>query len=289
MKNFLPRLSSVCVISLMMVGVGVVSYELPRLTQSAQAQESSEIFSLPDNSEDIEELRELYKDQLVKYRSEEQQRTVAETEFLQLETLAAFDRYVQETRDVISSRDDVLISHLSLQRLTLQQTAGVRVDQKDNLLDLSEQIIGALKEHKTRNEQVTDRDGVLASLSRFSELRPAVSLLSTQMTLGIKMGQMQDAIDRAERLNTTLDETISEAEYLSDSERDKMLRSHSIAVETVAQAQTALDAFRAEIDPRDLEDAKVSDYLKRLDPSYVTMVKAERFQRELIGEISDAR
>ncbi len=253
------------------------------------AQQQGGIFERRDNAAAIEEARSLYREQLIRYRREEQQRSVAETEYQQLETLAAYDRYVAATREAVSVRDDVLVTHLTLQRLSLEQTAGVQVDQKGEALDLAERLIAALNEHKRRNEAATDRTQVQASLDRFDELRPAVILLSAQMTTLEKLGELQDAIDRADELNSTLETTIQDASYLSNTERDASQRNLEIAQDTVTQAQNQLDAAREDIELDDLDRGDVNSVLDDTDPVYVSLRRVAGFQEELVAALQEAR
>lgn len=133
---------------------------------------------------------------LEKYRQQEQKYIVAKGQFLQLNTLAAQEDAVRETRLLVDIRADIFIMYLDMMMMYLDRTTGIPIENK------SPQAItlGLLKEkvqrHKTKNLESSDRIAIDLESDEFEILFQELQSES-YYTLGlIRIGRVQTAIDK---------------------------------------------------------------------------------------------
>lgn len=149
-----------------------------------------------DNSAEIARLQQDYFKLLEQYRSQEQSYEVARAQYLQLNTLASQELAVKETRQLLSTRADVFLTYLQIIALTLEQTKGIPLENKNaqlvNLTLLQEQV----KIHKNTVLKVSDRINLDAESTNFVSIIEMIKSQAYYSLSLIRLGTMQSAYDK---------------------------------------------------------------------------------------------
>lgn len=155
------------------------------------------VFTKPRQTEEIKRLRVLYQDQVEKYRELERAFYIDTAQFRQLNTLQSLEKAVVSTREVMLARTDVLITYYELIRASVEDTPGIEVTKKEQVINESINHIEALRAHKQLVANTVDRDGINARADEFEVLRADFEPTAHLAIALIVSGDIQTIYDKS--------------------------------------------------------------------------------------------
>ena len=131
------------------------------------AQDSAQIFNKTRNTQKIEELRILYRDQIEAYRKSDKEFNVAKTHYFNVETLRALEEVVSATEVAMFDRSKILITYLELLSATLDDASGIELTLKEESLKEIRSLIVNLQLHQEEIDLADDRGSVNILADKF--------------------------------------------------------------------------------------------------------------------------
>lgn len=155
------------------------------------------ILTRPRQTEEIMRLRELYRDQVERYRTVDREFRTSKAQFEQIQTLQSLEQAVVSTREVMLVRNDVLITYFELMRTSLEDTEGIDLVDKRTIINLMIEHIEVLREHRAAVLQTVDREGVAERAAEFAELSESFENTAYRGLALINIGDIQTVYDKA--------------------------------------------------------------------------------------------
>jgi hypothetical protein len=157
----------------------------------------NDIISRPRQTEEIERLHKLYQDQVEKYTVLQREFYINKAQLEKLNTLQSLESAIKSAREVMITRDDVLITYFELMRASLVDTEGIELTEKQKNIDKLVRFITELKDHRQKLLQTADREQIAVRADEFdiiSEQFENVSYLSLAL---ITIGDIQAVYDKS--------------------------------------------------------------------------------------------
>lgn len=189
--------------------------------------------------EEIAEVRRTYKGQLAEYRQSYNQYVISKGQFEQLNTLASLEIAVQDFREVMSLRSQVLLTYLKLIELELLEADGINLEEKTLALDQTKELQRDLRAHKDLVDNAIDRQAVNRVAQDFVLLNPRVINLSNFASSLLKIGKLQTIYDQSVTLVEATDprnQTDQPSLKLNE-----MIRAHNEVTSLMGKIETDLD------------------------------------------------
>lgn len=155
------------------------------------------ILTRPRQTEEIKKLRELYRDQVERYRTVEREFQISKGQYQQLQTLQSLEQAVVSTREVLVVRTDVLITYFELMRTSLEDTEGVDLVDKQRVIDQMIEHILVLREYREVVAQTVDREGIAVRVEEFAIISQPFEGTAYRGLALINIGDIQTVYDKA--------------------------------------------------------------------------------------------
>ena len=174
----------------------------------AQDQASDEattaVFIKERETQRIQDLRILYRDQVEVYRSSERAFFIAKTNFEQVQTLSALEEAVKATKTVMFDRSRVMITYLELIDAVLVETEGIELSLKDQTHTELTGLINLLKIHQENIQVSNDRQAMVLLADDFEPIALSYESLVYKTLSLIRIGKIQSVHDKAEIIETDI-------------------------------------------------------------------------------------
>lgn len=178
-------------------------------TESAVAEETpssspdtmvstEEIFTRPRQTAEITRLRELYQNQVERYSNLEREYLINKAQFEKLNTLQSLEQAIKSTREVMLARTDVLITYFELLRVSLDDTEGVELVEKQRNVDQMIEYITLLREHREAVLNSSNREEIALRVAEFKTLSEPFESTAYKSLALIRIGDIQTVFDKAE-------------------------------------------------------------------------------------------
>jgi len=177
------------------------------------AQETDKIFNKTRNTQEILELRTLYRDQIEAYRKSDKEFNIAKTNYFNLETLTALEDVVKATEVVMLDRSKVLITYLELLAATLDDTVGIELTSKEESAKQIRSLIITLRLHQENIILAKDRDSVNLLADNFEVFVDSYNQITYKALSLIRIGQIRAVYDAT---------TIIDSDIKSGQENDEV-------------------------------------------------------------------
>lgn len=183
--------------------VGSLVFLQPSLIRAQETSSDSgtiqenDIISRPRQTEEIARLHKLYQDQVEKYTVLQREFYINKAQLEKLNTLQSLESAIKSAREVMITRDDVLITYFELMRASLVDTEGIELTEKQKNIDKLVIFITELKDHRQKLLQTADREQIAVRADEFdiiSEQFENVSYLSLAL---ITIGDIQAVYDKS--------------------------------------------------------------------------------------------
>lgn len=203
------------------------------------------IFRKKQQPERIRELFDLYLARVEKHRELDRRFRVSKAQFEKLNTLQSLEEAISLTRDVMISRDEVLITYLELLHASLDDTAGVDVQIKLDTLKNLEKAVNDLRVHLDAVKKTTNREGIATRADEFVVLAEQVSNVAGVARAQIVVGKLQNVYDKTNLIYKQIQQQDKVAEFsaLKQQERE---RAYAEVERALAVAEDQLEATRLE-------------------------------------------
>lgn len=160
----------------------------------------------------IQELKEQYRVQLLAYRDNERQYTIAKEQYLQLKTLRSLEEAVQSARKVMLSRIQVLTTYISLLKQTLLETKGIDLKLKGEHIATIDLLLDEMTAHRRAIEKAADRTDVNALVDSFDKLQPEIETSAFKSLTLITYGNMRSVYDKTLSVRNEVQQNIEQNE-----------------------------------------------------------------------------
>lgn len=157
----------------------------------------NDVFTRPRQTEEILRLKELYQDQVEKYTDLHRQFVISKAQFEKLNTLQSLEETVQKAREVMITRDDVLITYFELLRASLVDTEGIELTERKKNIDKIVGFIEALKQHKQALLKTTTREQIAERANEFADISLEFESVSYQSMALVTIGDIQAVYDKS--------------------------------------------------------------------------------------------
>lgn len=194
------------------------------------------IFRKSQQPERIQELFDLYVARVERHRELDRAFRVSKAQFEKLNTLQSLEEAIEDTRAVMISRDEVLITYLELLHASLDDTAGVDVQIKLDTLQRLEDEINGLKVHLAATQETTDRVGIADRADEFIPIAGSVTSVAGVARAQIVVGTLQNVYDKIVIIYAQVQEehAATEVSALKQQQRNRAYAEVDRALETVA-------------------------------------------------------
>ena len=162
------------------------------------------IFERSEFQEEIAEVKRSLNGQLAEYRTAEQEFGILRGQFSQLNTLSSLEAAVQATRNVMEIRATVLRTYLTLLRLELLNTTGVKLEYREYSLDEIERLDTALIRHIDQTRLSLDRDAIRQTADDFVPLAEEIQEHISFTRQVLQLGRYQAVYDSTSSLIATI-------------------------------------------------------------------------------------
>lgn len=170
------------------------------------------IFEKPELQEEIAEVRRTLNGQLTEYRQAEQRFSVARNQYNQLNTLSSLEAAIQATKDVMSVRASVLQTYLTLLRLELLNTSGLRLEYREYAMTENEQLSAALLRHLDQVQTSLERAAIAQVADDFELLASRMQRHIMYTRSVLKLARYQAIVDSTDSLLDTIVEQSQDPE-----------------------------------------------------------------------------
>ena len=179
------------------------AYAQEEATQAAQqasptpTPSSNVVFTRPRQTEEIKRLHTLYQDQVERHTALQREFYINRAQFEKLNTLQSLEEAIKSAREVMLTRDDVLITYFELMRASLVDTEGIELTEKQKNIDRLVSFIDSLKAHKQTVLKSATREDIAARADEFDELSVQFENVSYRSLALITLGDIQAVYDKS--------------------------------------------------------------------------------------------
>jgi hypothetical protein len=142
-------------------------------------------------TQQLQTLRETYRNKLSEYRNNERDFTIAKEQFIKLQTLNSLEDAVRSTQKVMISRAEVLETYFGMVKLSLTNTQGLDQKVKGEQLVKIDLLLDTLKLHRVQVESSLDRKKIGQMVIKFAEIQPDIERITYESLSLIAFGEMQ--------------------------------------------------------------------------------------------------
>lgn len=145
----------------------------------------------------IQELRILYRDQVEVYRNSEKAFSIAKTNYQNVQTLAALEEAVTASKTVMMDRSRVMITYLELVDAVLIETNGIELDLKNQSHTELFGLINALRIHQDTIAVSKDRQEIAVLANEFEPIATSYQSSVYKALSLIRIGKIQEVHDKS--------------------------------------------------------------------------------------------
>jgi hypothetical protein len=226
----------------------------------------------------------LYRAQSELYQTREREFSINKEQYLQLNTLAALEKAVQSTQQVMSARLDVLETYMKLLRLLLLNADGVEITSKEETLLEVEDQLGKLSDHRLQVNTSADRASVALRADEFEELAPSLQETNYQVLSLLAQGKLQVVYDKTASFQNSLKtELLADDNPLVKQQRERAITETEAKM---AEAKVGLDKAKGLYNEATVEGknsrASYNSLNRELGGVYADLTQSLTFIQELI-------
>lgn len=275
--KFSVSIFPILIISLLFLAIA--SFSVPY----SYAQETELIRSQETHQSEISDLTASYKSYLARYRTLENQYQVSVSQYYQVQTLASLEKAVQDVRDTMLIRNQVLSTYLKILRLTLTDTHGATITDKNLAIANLQSMEGKLDDYQKSLESTSDRVNLQLKIEEFAEMEDQIESVSYHALGLIAFGRLQTAYDQTVSLLDLVNERVEERNsgvLLSEKQRaiseirEKLLSTKALLDEIYQDNLTQED--------NEYSSSSYSRLLRDLDDVYVNMLQIHGYIEEVL-------
>ena len=257
----------------------LLTFTSPIKAQTEVAPVKADLIDQQANYEQaISQTQSLYRQELENYRSLERNQLIAADQYVSLNTLAALEDLVKQTKDLAISRNLVLKYYFTLLQLNLDGAPGVELALKNEYLTNLNQAIAFLETHQQQLEQANSREEVQAALVVFEQLGDPESF--AEQVLGIlAIAQLQAIYDLALPLKNDLDDFLAKQRQADQSALE---RASQQTDQVLAEAGVSLRTLWVEDGDNNGLRRIYQRPTEKLNPIYVTLSQSLVYFEELL-------
>jgi len=239
--------------------------------------------SQADFTTQLTALQTTYRNQLTTYRDNEKTFQIDKDQYYKIQTLASLEEAVRATRQVMLTRADVLLTYLTISRLTLQNTKGIDTAVKTDALQQIDTLSSDLKDYRKTVDVSQDRTALLNTAIQFLTLNSRTTALSRRIYLLVGYGNLQTVDDKTfaikQELQTQVEQTETDPLVLAQKKRglDEIQRN-------LDQINPPLTKVRFALDPVNKNNSSVTgiDFNQNFTAIYGGLSRSLSYLQEIV-------
>ena len=273
MKLLKPLLLTILAVSLGFVLV--VQAQIDPDTQTLIRQQ-------PTHEAEMEQLQAQYKSYLSVYRNTSGQYEISVAQYFQLETLASLEKAIQDIRQVMVARNQVLDTYVKILRLELTDTHGPTLSDKQQAITDLEAIEVKIADYQLKVEASIDRPGIESRIAEFETLGLEIQSASYQALSLISFGRLQTNYDQTQSFMSVVEEKIGErnsGNLLAEKKRAK-----EEILTKLGQIKQELEKSYQKVHPQSesFSQGNYNSLLSELESIYVQLVQVDNYLEEVL-------
>lgn len=248
-----------------------------------QAQETELIRNQETHQSEIADLTASYKSYLAQYRNLEGQYQVSVSQYYQVQTLASLEKAVQDVRQTMLIRNQVIDTYLKILRLTLTDTHGVNIDDKNVAINNLSATEKSLENFQSSLENSQDRVNLQLRIEEFTGMEEQIESVSYHALGLIAFGRLQTSYDQTVSLLSLVNERVeernsgvllSEKQRAIDEIRQKLLTTKALLDENYQDGLIK--------ENNEYSSSSYNRLLEDLDDVYVNMLQIHGYIEEVL-------
>lgn len=157
--------------------------------------EQERIFRKEQNKKKLEELATLYRAQIEVYRNAERNFSISKSQYEKIQTLAALEQAVNDTRTAMLERNKVLLTYAETIYYSVDDTTGLDLSKKNKILMNLRDLIELLRVHQTKVEASQDRVAINTVANDFMTIEKAYNSVVYEALSSIRVARIQTVYD----------------------------------------------------------------------------------------------
>jgi len=247
-------------------------------------QTSITVFTKQRETQRIQDLRILYRDQVEVYRESEREYSIAKTNHEQVQTLSALEEAVNATRTVMNDRLNVMITYSELIDAVLVETNGIELDLKNQTHTELTGLINLLKIHQENVLVSKDRQSMVILSDEFEPIAAGFESLVYKTLSLIRIGKIQEVHDKAEiiELDIIKEHELEDASGVLTSKRERAYKEIERNFDSINQSLATINEDFLQARRDGFRRGFFENVLQELGPIYAQISRSLDHLEELI-------
>jgi len=236
----------------------------------------------PTHEQEKKDLQAQYKSYLTSYRTLSSQYEISVAQYFQLQTLASLEKAIQDIRQVMITRNQVLDTYVKILRLELTDTHGAILTDKQAAITGLETIETKIADYQIKVEASVDRPSIESRITEFETLGEEIESTAYQALGLISFGRLQTNYDQTESFMSLIDVKIEErntGNLLAEKKRAK-----EEIITKLSQIKEALEKAYQKVKPESegYSQGNYNSLSTELEPIYVQLVQVDNYLQEVL-------
>ncbi len=206
----------------------------------------------------LDNLQTSYKKNFELYYQDNRQYLIAKEEYHHHQTLASVENFVKDTKKIVHSRNQVLITFMEMMQLRLKMTKTLPLEDKVELLSDLEETVQKVKQFNIKLNDIYDVENLNNYLSDFPDIFYQMQQNSYQAILFVKYDGIKRVANEISNLFNELEETTPRLS--NQVKEDERLRSFDLTQKAIADNNLLIkklwEQIKYEEDPEKIPDYK---------------------------------
>ncbi|MEP7167064.1 MAG: hypothetical protein ABI758_03745 [Candidatus Woesebacteria bacterium] len=231
----------------------------------------------------IAPLKDRYRQLLDLYRTQSDALSLSLTQYKNLKTLASQEEAVHDMRDFLLTRDDVVITHLSILEAVLSDRTMVNPLWSASSSARIDADLKDLQDHRSRSDVAVDRIKADTEALWFIGKQKQLSSTADRAVCLIAIGHTQEAIDALQTVKKKIDLWIDTG-VMSETQRVEKQRGSDELGRTIDNAQSILSGALIQYERQSQSGSATLMYPQLRSivfSSYASVLRGVEFAKEL--------
>jgi hypothetical protein len=219
--------------------------------------------------------------QLNQYQQDERQYRVSLDQFQRLQTLNSIEKIVEDSKQIIRSRNDVLSSYLNLLRLKLTEAQGIEISHKNAAIQQIEVLREQLGQFSGEIETYSQREEINAYSARFLPVSEEITTVSYYSLVILTIGRLQAVYDQEVVINQLMQGDLPEEQALSTSRARSLHEVDKLLIELAPQFSQLWSEVASASESESGYENLYRSMNRELTPIYASLSRLLAYYQEL--------
>lgn len=235
--------------------------------------EQERIFRKEQNKKKLEELATLYRAQIEVYRNAERNFSISKSQYEKIQTLAALEQAVNDTRTAMLERNKVLLTYAETIYYSVDDTTGLDLSKKNKILMNLRDLIELLRVHQTKVEASQDRVAINTVANDFMTIEKAYNSVVYEALSSIRVARIQTVYDALMLIRDDIkrQQQSEEVGALQTSQRERAYQEIENRFKVIYEALYKLNMRLVETKPEQFSRSSYQNTLGDLQSIYANL------------------